>query len=312
MSHVIKIDQSILETYHYSQVSESIKVFYTEAGSKDKPVLLLLHGYPTSSRQFHELISFLSPYFHLIAPDLPGFGLTEYAEGTKITFDFLADTIDLLLVNLKVKKFSVFIFDYGAPTGLRLALKRPNDVTAIITQNGNAYEEGLGAFWDPLKTIWSLEDKKDKLSVEEKVTYNKIYEALSQFTSNEGGYSSQYFDGESDISRVNPELHTIDRLLLATHPNYIETQVGLFLDYRHNVELYPRFQEYFRTSNVPILAVWGDSDPHFIAAGAEAFKRDSQNTKVALIRGAGHFASQSHSGEIAQEILTFFKEGNLV
>lgn len=304
----MSIDLSVLPKYHVSHLAD-VDVFYIEAGRKDKPVLLLLHGFPSSSRQFRDLLVLLAPFFRIIAPDLPGYGLTKFPDDVNLTFDYLADTIGALVDALKLQKYSLYVFDFGAPTGYRLALKRPNQVQAIISQNGNAYEEGFGEFWNPLVKAWEYEKTKSSLTPEDLTEYRELQTTVGNFLLSPESFGSQYYDGEPETSVVNPEYPIIDRLLLQQQPNYQQQQLNLCIDYRHNVTLYPTIHKYFRDSQVPILVVWGINDPIFIKEGAYAFKRDS-NAKVVEIDG-GHFAAQTHPGEIAQEIVTFFEERHL-
>lgn len=310
---ILKIDQTIIPRFRYANISNGIKTFYVEAGEKTKPNLLLLHGFPTSSRQFRELILLLAPAFHVIAPDLPAFGLTELPLDYKGSFDRLTDAVDSLLGELSIKKFSIYVFDYGAPTGFKLALRHPYDITAVITQNGNAYEEGIGPkFWNPIKELWTLEEKgKDSLSSVDRAKYDELYEGISKFIFSIDGYKQQYFGGEGDITRVNPELANIDFYTLKESSNSIKNQMDLIIDYRNNLKLYPDFQKWFRDTNVPILAVWGTNDEIFVKQGAQAYTRDSKNVKIVEVDG-GHFVSHSHVGEIAQEILHFFHEHGII
>lgn len=304
----MSIDLSVLPKFHLSHVGD-VEIFYVEAGRKDKPVLLLLHGFPTSSRQFRDLIVLLAPFFRIIAPDLPGYGLTQFPDNVDLTFDYLADTIGAFVDELKLEKYSLYVFDFGAPTGYRLALKRPHQVQAIVSQNGNAYEEGFGEFWDPLLKAWDYEKRKSSLTEQEQTEYSDLKTTVGNAVLSPESFHAQYYDGEPDTSVVNPEYPIIDRLLLEQQPNHQQQQLNLCIDYRNNVTLYPTIQKYFRDSKVPILVVWGINDPIFIREGAYAFERDS-DAKVVAIDG-GHFAAQTHPGEIAQEIVTFFQERQL-
>jgi pimeloyl-ACP methyl ester carboxylesterase len=266
--------------------ADGVTVFYREAGAPDAPVVLLLHGFPTSSFQYRELIPRLADKYRVIAPDLPGFGFTEVPEGRqyKYTFDALAKTILAFTEALNLKHYALYVFDYGAPTGLRLAMAHPERVTAIVSQNGNAYEEGLGDAWAPIQRYWR-----------EPTAANR--EVLRGALSPEG-LRSQYVDGVPHPERVAPEGYTLDAAMIA-RPGNMEIQLDLFLDYANNVKLYPAFQEYFRKSKPPLLAIWGKNDLFFIPPGAEAFRRDNPNATVQLL-DTGHFALETHVEEIAE------------
>jgi pimeloyl-ACP methyl ester carboxylesterase len=266
--------------------ADGVTVFYREAGAPDAPVVLLLHGFPTSSFQYRELIPRLADKYRVIAPDLPGFGFTEVPEGRqyKYTFDALAKTILAFTEALNLKHYALYVFDYGAPTGFRLAMAHPERVTAIVSQNGNAYEEGLGDAWAPIQRYWR-----------EPTAANR--EVLRGALSPEG-LRSQYVDGVPHPERVAPEGYTLDAAMIA-RPGNMEIQLDLFLDYANNVKLYPAFQEYFRKSKPPLLAIWGKNDLFFIPPGAEAFRRDNPNATVQLL-DTGHFALETHVEEIAE------------
>ena len=268
--------------------ADGVNVFYREAGAADAPVILLLHGYPTSSHMFRELIPRLAGKYRVIAPDLPGFGFTTVPAERKYkyTFDALAKTVEAFLDALGLKRYAIYIFDYGAPTGLRLAVAHPERVTAIISQNGNAYEEGLGDAWDPIKAYWEEPTQEHR-------------DALRQFLTLEAT-KWQYTHGVADPESVAPESYTLDAVLLE-RPGMAEIQLDLFLNYASNVALYPAFQEYFRKAQPPLLAIWGKNDPFFIPAGAAAFRRDNPNAVVTML-DTGHFALETHVEEIASEI----------
>lgn len=272
----------------YAQAGDA-KVFYREAGPADGKVVLLLHGFPSSSFQYRNLIPILATKYRVIAPDLPGFGFTEVPSDFKYTFDTLADTIEIFLDTLAIKKFAVYIFDYGAPTGLRLALRRPDAVTAIITQNGNAYVEGLGAFWDPIKKYWETGAQEDRKALTPNFDFIKF----------------NYTAGAPDENALAPEAYWLDWALVS-RPGNADVQLDLFYDYRKNVEMYPKFHEYFKKSQVPLLAVWGKNDPIFTPPGAEAFKRDLPKATVTFV-DAGHFALEHRLQEIATPILEFLE-----
>ena len=267
------------------------KVFYREAGSKTAPGILLLHGFPTSSHMFRDLIPALTDRYYVLAPDMPGFGFSDAPDHNKVryTFDHLAKVIDGFIQAIGLSRYAIYIFDYGAPVGLRLALAHPERITAIISQNGNAYEEGLSQGWNPLQKYWKDPSAKNRT-------------ALRDFLKPEA-IKSQYLHGVQDPTLVAPESYELDSALLA-RPGNDEIQLDLFLDYASNFGLYPKFQEYFRTKRPPLLAVWRKRDPFFLPAGAEAFKCDNPTAEVHLY-DTGHFALETHAEEIAGEIRDF-------
>jgi pimeloyl-ACP methyl ester carboxylesterase len=271
--------------------ADGVKVFYRESGPSDAPVLLLLHGYPTSSHMFRDLFPRLASSYRLIAPDLPGFGFTEVPTERKYlySFDNLAVTINAFVEALGLKRFAIYIFDYGAPTGLRLAMAHPERVTGIISQNGNAYVEGLGDAWDPIRKYWQEPTETNR-------------NALRQFVGFDGT-RFQYEHGTLDPTQVAPEAYWLDSVLLQRAGN-TDIQLDLFLDYANNIKLYPAFQEYFRKHQPPLLAVWGKNDPFFIPPGAEAYRRDIPSAKIVLY-DTGHFALETHVSEISSEIQSF-------
>ncbi|WP_254059633.1 alpha/beta fold hydrolase [Granulicella sp. L46] len=262
-----------------------IEVFYREAGPADAPVILLLHGFPTSSFQYRELIPRLADRYRVIAPDLPGFGFTEVPaeRGYIYTFDALAKTIFAFTQAMKLTRYAMYVFDYGAPTGFRLALMAPERVTAIVSQNGNAYEEGLGDAWQPIQRYWREPTLEHRNAIRSGLTLE--------------GMRHEYSVGIPDPSVIKPEGYTLDAALLA-RPGNVDIQLDLFLDYANNVKMYPKFQEYFRAAQPPLLAVWGKLDPYFIPAGAEAFKKDIPNATVQFLP-TGHFALETHLEEIS-------------
>ena len=271
--------------------ADGIKIFYREAGPADAPVILLLHGYPTSSHMFRHLMPRLASSFRVIAPDLPGFGFTEVPSERqyRYTFDNLGVTINAFVEALNLKRYAIYVFDYGAPTGFRLAVAHPERVTAIISQNGNGYVDGLGDAWDPIKKYWK-----------EPTPANR--EALRGFIGLDGT-KWQYVHGVTNPVQVEPEAYWLDTVLLQ-RPGNAEIQLDLFLDYASNVKLYPTFQEYFRKSQPPLLAAWGKNDPFFIPPGAEAFRKDIPSAKV-VFYDTGHFALETHVEEISEEIHSF-------
>jgi pimeloyl-ACP methyl ester carboxylesterase len=273
--------------------ADGINVFYREAGPADAPVVLLLHGFPTSSFQYRELIPRLADRYRVLAPDLPGFGFTEVPpeRNYKYSFEAIAKTIEAFTDALGLERYALYVFDYGAPTGLRLALAHPERVTAIVSQNGNAYEEGLGDAWEPIQRYWRNPTPENR---------EPLREALSL-----EGIRWQYTHGVPDPGAIAPEGYTLDAALIE-RPGNADIQLDLFLDYANNVKLYPAFQEYFRTSKPPLLAIWGRNDPFFIPPGAEAFKRDNPNATVKILE-TGHFALESHVEEIANRMREFLE-----
>lgn len=276
--------------YQYATVDDQ-KIFYREAGSKTAPTILLLHGFPTSSHMFRDLISALADRYHLVAPDLPGFGFSDAPDRKKFhyTFDHLAKVIDGFTRVIGLDRFAIYVFDYGAPVGFRLALAHPERITAVISQNGNAYEEGLSQGWNPIQKYWKEPTPENRA-------------ALREFLKPETT-KWQYSHGVQDATLLAPEAYELDSALLA-RPGNDEIQLDLFLDYASNVALYPKFQEYFRTKRPPILAVWGSSDPFFLPPGAEAFKRDNPAAEVHFY-DTGHFALETHASEIVSAIRDF-------
>jgi len=270
---------------------DSLSIFYREAGRVDAPTLLLLHGFPSAGHMFRDLIPLLADRFHLVAPDLPGFGQSDTPprHAFKYTFEHLAETIDHFTEVIGLKRFGIYIFDYGAPVGLRVALKHPERITAIVSQNGNAYEEGLSDAWNPIRTYWL-----------EPTAANR--DALRKFLAPETTLF-QYTHGVTDPSLLSPDGRSLDDHYLA-RPGAHEAQLDLLLDYASNVALYPDFHAYFRKHQPPFLAVWGKNDPFFVPAGAEAFKRDIPNADVRLF-DTGHFALETHAAEIAAAIRDF-------
>jgi pimeloyl-ACP methyl ester carboxylesterase len=285
------LPDKLYRTRHRFVEVGGVKISYREAGADISPALLLLHGFPTSSHMFRDLIPALADKYRVIAPDLPGFGFSEAPDRAQFryTFDHLADVIDRFTTVAGLARYAIYVFDYGAPVGFRLATRHPERITAIISQNGNAYEEGLSEGWNPIQRYWTEPTSKNR-------------EALRNFLTPEAT-KWQYTHGVQDESLVAPESYTLDSALLA-RPGNDEIQLDLFLDYASNVALYPRFQEYFRTHRPPLLAVWGKNDPFFLPSGAEAFKRDIPGAVVRFF-DAGHFALETHAAEITTEIREF-------
>jgi pimeloyl-ACP methyl ester carboxylesterase len=263
-------------------------LFYREAGVPGAPKLLLLHGFPSASHMFRDLIPLLADRFHMIAPDLPGFGKSDMP-GRGRTFDQIAEKIDRFTEVVGFDRYAVYVFDYGAPTGFRLAVKHPERITAIISQNGNAYEEGLSDGWNPIRAYWEDASQTNR-------------DALRVFLAPETTVW-QYTHGVPDASTVSPDGYSLDNFYLG-RPGAADVQLDLFGDYKSNVALYPTFQKYFRTQKPPFLAVWGKNDPFFLPAGAEAFKRDMPDAVVRFF-DTGHFALETHAAEIAAAIRDF-------
>ena len=278
----------VRKTRHRFVDVDGLKIFYREAGAGTSPALLLLHGFPTSSHMFRDLIPALADDYRVVAPDFPGFGFSEAPERAQFryTFDHLADVIERFTTVVGLSRYAIYVFDYGAPVGFRLATRHPERITAIVSQNGNAYQEGLSEGWNPIQRYWKEPTPKNRA-------------ALRNFLTPETT-RWQYTHGVQDESLVAPESYTLDSALL-DRPGIDEIQLDLFLDYASNVALYSKFQDYFRTHRPPLLAVWGKNDPFFLPAGAEAFKRDIPAAVVRFLE-TGHFALETHTAEIAAAI----------
>jgi pimeloyl-ACP methyl ester carboxylesterase len=312
--------------------ADGVRMFYREAGPVNAPVVLLLHGYPTSSHMFRELIPKLATRYRVMAPDLPGFGFTTVPpeRNYEYSFDALAHTAEAFVEALKLTRYALYVFDYGAPVGFRLAVPprsfvntreaerqpshefcscvghdllgdaqgagarsgvaHPERVTAIVSQNGNAYEEGLGDSWDPMRRYWATPSAENR-------------EALRNAVLTPAGTRWQYTEGVRNPEMVAPESYTLDQALME-RPGNTEIQLDLFLDYASNLKLYPNFQAYFRDYKPPMLAIWGKNDPFFIPPGAEAYRRDNPNARVTLL-DTGHFALETHVEEIAEAMHEF-------
>ncbi len=270
---------------------DGLSVFYREAGAPDAPTLLLLHGFPSSSHMFRDLIPLLADDFHLVAPDLPSFGKSDMPKPDKFdyTFDHLADVIDRFTEVLGLDRFAIYVFDYGAPVGFRIAARHPDRITAIISQNGNAYEEGLSDSWGPVQAYW-----KDPSPANREAVATMVQPETTIW---------QYTHGVPDVTMVSPDGYGLDNFYLA-RPGADEIQLDLLLNYASNVALYPAWQQYFRASQPPLLAVWGSNDPFFTPPGAEAFKRDIPGADVRFVP-TGHFALETHVDEIANAIIDF-------
>ncbi|HEY5756639.1 MAG TPA: alpha/beta hydrolase [Steroidobacter sp.] len=276
--------------YHTKRI-DGVELFYREAGPADAPTVVLLHGFPTSSNMYRNLIPALAKKYRVIAPDYPGFGqsATPPREQFQYTFAHFADLTDRLLTELRAERYALYVMDYGAPVGYRLALKHPERVTALVVQNGNAYTEGLKEFWNPIKAYWASGSKADREVLRGATTLAATRE--------------QYLDGVKDPSRVDPTTWLVDQALL-DRPGNAEIQLDLFYDYRTNVELYPKFHEFFRDRQPPTLIVWGRNDKIFPAEGAQAYLRDLPKAELHLL-DSGHFALEDQGAEIASLMVSF-------
>lgn len=276
--------------------ADGVRVFYREAGDPSAPVMLLLHGFPSSSHMFRDLIPLLAAHYRVIAPDLPGFGFTEVPEarGYSYSFDNLAITLGHFVDALKLTRYALYVFDYGAPVGFRLAVAQPQRVSALVSQNGNAYLEGLGDAWAPIRAYWA-----EPTAANREVIRNAVLSLE--------GTRYQYLHGVEKPELVAPESWMLD-LLLMQRPGNDDIQLDLFLDYRNNLTLYPQFQAFFKAAQVPTLVIWGKHDPFFIPPGAHAYKTDNPNAVVELL-DTGHFALETHAEHIAQRILAVLPRG---
>ena len=278
---------------NYNKINvDDIQIFYRECGKADKPIIVLFHGFPSASHMFRDLMPMLEDKFHLIAPDYPGFGNSESPSREVFTysFDHLADVMDRFLQALRIDKFYMYVFDYGAPIGFRIAIKHPERILGIVSQNGNVYEEGLGKKWEARAEYWR----------------NPTSELREQYKSAFARETviGQYTFGTEEGS-VAPDGYSLDLYYAATIPDYAEKQSDLIFDYQNNVKLYPAFQEYLRKYQPKLLAIWGKDDPSFIWAGAEAFVKDIPNAKIVPVN-SGHFALENCCAEIATSIKAFF------
>jgi pimeloyl-ACP methyl ester carboxylesterase len=283
-----------MTTIRYRKANvDGLSVFYREAGRADAPALLLLHGFPTAGHMFRELIPALSDRFRIVAPDLPGFGQSDMPSRDSFAYTFarLAEVIERFTEVIGLVRFAIYVFDYGAPTGFRMAVRHPQRITAIISQNGNAYEEGLSDGWNPIRAYWENASEANRA-------------ALRAFLSPETTIW-QYTHGVADASLVSPDGYSLDNFYLG-RPGADEVQLDLFGDYKNNVAMYPEFQAYFRKYRPPFLAAWGKNDPFFLPAGAEAFRRDLPDAQVRFF-DTGHFALETHCDEIATVIRDFLQ-----
>ena len=284
--------EPLMTKIQYRKASvDGFNVFYREAGRSDAPALLLLHGFPSAGHLFRELIPALSDRFRIVAPDLPGFGQSDMPPRDKFSYTFagLAEVIERFTEVIGFVRFAIYVFDYGAPTGFRMAVRHPERVTAIISQNGNAYEEGLSEGWNPIRAYWQDPSEANRT-------------AIRAFLSPETTIW-QYTHGVADTSLVSPDGYSLDNYYLA-RPGADEVQLDLFGDYKNNVAMYPEFQAYFRKHKPPLLAIWGKNDPFFLPPGAEAFRRDIPGAEVRFL-DTGHFALETHCDEIAAAIRDF-------
>jgi pimeloyl-ACP methyl ester carboxylesterase len=284
-----------MNTVTYQKLDvDGIGIFYREAGPKDAPTILLLHGFPTAGHMFRDLIPQLADRFHLVAPDLPAFGQSDMPARGEFTYTFenIANVINRFTEVIGLARFAMYVFDYGAPVGFRLAVRHPDRITAIISQNGNAYEEGLSDGWNPIQKYWKDASQANR-------------DALRAFLKPETT-RWQYTQGVPDATAVSPDGYSLDNFYLA-RAGADEIQLDLFGDYKSNVALYPTFQNYFRTQKPRFLATWGKNDPFFLPVGAEAFKRDISGATVHFF-DTGHFALETHAKEIAALIREFLAE----
>ncbi|QHQ14480.1 alpha/beta fold hydrolase [Pectobacterium parmentieri] len=279
--------------YRYELVG-NVNIFYREAGKPSSPSILLLHGFAASSYMFRELIPALADNYHVIAPDLPSFGFTESpgSDEYDYTFDNLAKTIDRFTEQLKLQRYAIMVHDYGAPVGWRLATAHPDRITAIISQNGNAYEEGLAQGWDAIRRYWHSPTAENRAALHDFPTAASV--------------KWQYLEGVCDTSLVSPDGYTLEGQHVS-RPGNADIQLDLLLDYASNVQRYPEFQTYFREQQPPLLAVWGRHDPYFLPAGAEAWKRDIPHADIRFY-DTGHFALETHANDIIPVIHTFLDD----
>jgi pimeloyl-ACP methyl ester carboxylesterase len=280
------------EPVHYRTVTvDNVKVFYAEAGLNGAPNVLLLHGFGASSFMFRNLIPILDTKYHVIAPDLPGFGLTEAPPRGQFKYDFdnLANVIDKFTEAEHLDHYAIYVFDYGAPVGYRLAIRHPGRITAIISQNGNAYAEGLSQGWAPIERYWAAPTQQNRDALRGFMTLKTT--------------EWQYEQGAPDTTLIDPEAYLMAQAGF-DRPGNVEIQLDLLGDYKSNVALYPEFQRYFRDRQPPLLAVWGRNDPFFLPAGAEAYRRDDRNAQV-VFYDTGHFALETNNDEIGARIMDF-------
>ncbi|KAI9710496.1 MAG: hypothetical protein M1820_002632 [Bogoriella megaspora] len=289
-----------MTTYHNLTVANGVDMFYRRAGSPSNPTILLLHGFPSSSHQYRNLIPLLSDKYNVIAPDMPSYGFTTAPANYTYTFASLTETIAAFLTALEITTFSAYIFDYGAPVFFRLAIQNKFNITSVISQNGNAYTVGFGQeFWAPIMAYWRSGSEADR----ENLRKNALTLSFTEY---------QYTAGtpERDLDRIDPATWTLDFVQSTTRPGTADAQLDLLYDYRTNVDLYPKFQEWLREKQPPLLAVWGKGDPAFIPPGAKAFKDDVPKAEVHFV-DAGHFALETKGEEIGS-LVNGFLEKNVV
>ena len=284
--------QDATATRYRTATVDGLEIFYREAGPRDAPVLLLLHGFPTSSQMYRDLIPRLADRYHVIAPDYPGFGRSAAPTPVQFeySFDHYAALMERFTRQLGLSRYALYVMDYGAPVGFRLAAQHPERVTALIVQNGNAYQEGIGQFWDPIKAYWNDNSAANR-------------EHLRQAALTLDGTRWQYLHGEPDPSLVSPDAYMLDQAYL-DRPGNTDIQLAMIYDYRNNLPKYPQWQAYFRKHQPPTLVIWGKNDQIFLAAGAAPYRRDLPKAEVHLL-DAGHFALETHSAQIAQLIRDF-------
>lgn len=284
-----------MTTYHSLEI-EGLQVFYRKAGNPDKPVILLLHGFPSASHMFRELMPVLEKDYYLIAPDYPGFGNSSSPDrdNFQYTFDQITAIMEVFINQLRITKYALYVFDYGAPIGFRLAMRRPENVTAIISQNGNVYREGLGKKWADREEYWRNPTQEKRDSYRAAFVPDTI--------------KNQYIDGTKE-NQVSPDGYTLD-IAYMSRPGNDEKQLDLIFDYQTNVKMYPEFQKYLQEYQPPLLAAWGKNDISFIPEGAKAFKKDLPKADIHLL-DTGHFALETHAKEIGELILSFFKENGI-
>ncbi|MED4217817.1 alpha/beta hydrolase [Priestia megaterium] len=284
-----------MATYHTLEV-KGLEIFYRKAGKSDKPTILLLHGFPSASHMFRDLIPVLEKDYYVIAPDYPGFGNTTSPDRKEFnyTFDHITEVIEAFVNKLELDKYALYVFDYGAPIGFRLAMHNPERVTAIISQNGNIYREGLGSKWATREEYW------EKPTPEKRQSYRTAFAPET--------IKHQYIDGTQE-NKVSPDGYMLD-ITYMKRPDNDEKQLDLIFDYQTNVKMYPEFQQYLRNHQPPLLAVWGKNDVSFIPEGAEAFKKDSPDAEIHLV-DSGHFALETHAKEIGELMVDFLKRNHI-
>lgn len=294
LAHISVAQVTDTKIHYRTAKVRGLEIFYREAGLKDSPAVLLLHGFPSSSHMFRNLIPALSQHYRVVAPDLPGFGFSSAPDRTKFnyTFDNLTNIIDEFTKQINLTRYAIYVFDYGAPVGFRLAMNNPEKIIAIISQNGNAYEEGLSNGWAPIREYWNEPTEENRNALKDLLTIETT--------------KWQYTHGVPDVSLIAPESYLFDQLLLDRSDN-VEIQLDLFGDYKSNVAMYGAFQEYFRMKSPPFLALWGKNDPYFLPSGAEAFRKDIPTAEIKFYE-TGHFALETHALEIGSDMISFLSK----